>query len=744
MDKEAITQPKRAKQPQESPVELRPEMSTAEALPSSRRHHGGRPDVLVPSTKGKLSGRHKWLGLLDAEHSQSSFEASAEAAEVAPREPLGRAKVTSGNDGDTSTPLSPRKDRRSTGQASTSPAAPVPSPPRSGVQSPSKSPAYGSGRITAVATPEEGQSSQCFTPQHSRPLSPELTGSPPKIRVLVASTARSPKAQPYDGFPGVPLYIGAPEVIVFTPRGSPSGATTPMSRQDDVTDDAHQHTSAERSSLIEGRGVDEDTLINRREPLTLLQMWALCVVATSTLSLPLGLFILTYFSTGSGFRPSRFPEANRSTVSFSGFPSSSVITPDPFSGLPARCIRPVPLNDPNVSLSTSYSPAGFRRTQHNIFCVFNVSRLGRANSMTPMDMPLDYCTSIVYWSLGVVASGAVESRVDNFDKKDMGVYKWRIMLDLLGFHDTKIMLAVGGYPHESVFFSRLGRDSGAMARFVTSLMKMVLKASANGVLIDWAEPEPGCGRPEDRTTLSLLVDAIRRAYRVSGAVVGSGDIAVVIPKNVTVAKEVMDVVVDRVEWLFVQTHLVTPNLGYSSDYCVGWGREYGDLVRRLRGSGTYYVDKMCCSFSMAPFLAYGWTGRYAVFHISALSTATNPVTGRASTTSMVNVCGNSMDQLCKVHQDGKCLSFRNIRYAGNMSSLAPLYIFQDRDLLYSLLSKGTATRRLCAVVYDLDADNFKTPCPSLRADIFTGLTHLANVTENPHNDSGLGQRPFCP
>ncbi|KAH7939254.1 hypothetical protein HPB52_009687 [Rhipicephalus sanguineus] len=317
------------------------------------------------------------------------------------------------------------------------------------------------------------------------------------------------------------------------------------------------------------------------------------------------------------------------------------------------------------------------------------------------------------------------------------------MLDHLGLHDTKIMLAVGGYPHESVFFSRLGRDSGAMARFVTSLMKMVMKTSANGVLIDWAEPEPGCGRPEDRTTLSLLVDAIRRAYRVSGAVVGSGDIAVVISENVTVAKEVMDVVVDRVEWLFVQTHLVAPNLGYGSDYCDGWGREYDDLIRRLRGSGTY-VDKMCASFSMAPFLAYGWTDNYRVFHISALSTATSNVTGRASTRSMVYVCGKSTDQLCKVHRDGKCLSFRNIRYAGNASVLAPLVIFQDQDLMYSLLSKGSATRSLCAVVYDLDADNFKTPCPSLHADIFTGLTHLANVTENPHNDSDLGQRPFCP
>lgn len=107
---------------------------------------------------------------------------------------------------------------------------------------------------------------------------------------------------------------------------------------------------------------------------------------------------------------------------FTGFALPSVITPDPFSGVPARCLRPVRLNDPNVSIvSTTYTPTGFQRTRHQIFCVFNVSRLGRANSMTPIDMPLDFCSSIVYWSLGVVASGAVESRVDQFDSTDVGL-----------------------------------------------------------------------------------------------------------------------------------------------------------------------------------------------------------------------------------------------------------------------------------------------------------------------------------
>ncbi|KAL3206294.1 hypothetical protein MRX96_040154 [Rhipicephalus microplus] len=128
--------------------------------------------------------------------------------------------------------------------------------------------------------------------------------------------------------------------------------------------------------------------------------------------------------------------------------------------------------------------------------------------MTPIDMPLDYCTSIVYWSLGVVATGTVESRVEEFDNTDVGLYKWRDMLDLLGFHDTKIMLAVGGYSQESAFFSRLGRDPSAMARFVTSLMEIVSKTSANGILVDWAEPEPGC----DASLRAALLHRLQSTY----------------------------------------------------------------------------------------------------------------------------------------------------------------------------------------------------------------------------------------
>ncbi|KAL1417734.1 hypothetical protein MTO96_026515 [Rhipicephalus appendiculatus] len=742
MDKKATTKPNRVKPTQGEPSgKQSPQAATPDSFPKPRQR--GRPDIIAVSTKGAANSRQKWLELLESsKHSQRSREPLAETPQSAPRKPLGRATATSGKDGDNSTPLSPHKDRRSAGQA-VSPTTPIPRAPHGGVQGTSKRPGYGSGRITAVPTSVGAQSPQLFVPEKTRPLSPELSESPPKIRVLVASTTGTPKAQPYGGFSGVPMYIGAPGVIVVTPRVSPTRAGTPLTSRDALPDRGRQKTSAESSPSIDDTGVEESALIIKRRLPTLLQAWALCVVAAATLNLPVGLFILTYFSTDRGITPATVPTAGRSTASSAGFPSSSVITPDPFPGIPESCIRPMRFNEPNISrYPTNYTPTGFRRTRHQTFCVFNVSRLGRVTSMMPMDMPLDYCTSIVYWSLGVDASGDVRSRVDKFDNSDAGLYKWRDMLDRLGFNDTKIMLAVGGYPPESLFFSRLGRDSGAMARFVTSLMKMVMKSSANGILIDWVEPEPGCGRPDHWTTLPRLVDTIRRGYRLSGNDVGSRDIAILISQNYTVAEEVLDAVANRVEWVFLQTHLLLPSRVYDNDICHSWAHSR-DYMLKLALDRGIHADNICAGFSMAPVRALGWTNPQN-FTIGRLSSLISPITGRRSTTSMVNICASYTNAPCQVRSDGWCLVLRKRNDPGNVSSPAPFYMFEGRELMHSLLSKNDTTTNFCAVVYDLDADNFRTPCPALYAGTFAGLRHLANVTEDPQRTSDLERQPVCP
>ncbi|KAH7933269.1 hypothetical protein HPB49_011059 [Dermacentor silvarum] len=720
---------------------------TPTVLRSPRQHHGGQPIVTVASPKREASALavykpRQWLALLEKDHEQSSPEPRSKTAEITSHAPYGRTNATFGNDWNTQASRSPSKAWRLTGPAAAPPAKPFVSVRSrdSGSQSPPKSKR---GRSPGSVTPTQPQSRLWLTPERSRPVSPEIAGSPPRIKVLVASTAASPKPKRYDGFPGVPTYIGAPEVIVFTPRRSPRGAATPMSRADAVPDQGGEQAPAESSRPRRQSAVDEAALIDNRGRPTFVQMWAICSVTVATLSLPFGLLILTYFFTGSSIQSGAHSTKSMPTSLRSSSAPSFVTTTDPFLGVPASCLRPVRLSATVTMVSTNYSSMGLQRSQHEIFCVLNISRLVRANYMTLIDMPLDYCTSIVYWSLAVGASGVVHSRVENFDHTDVGLYHWRNQLSKLRFQDTKIMVAVGGYAEESAYFTRLGRDPGALARFVSSLMYIVQNSSANGVVIHWAEPEPGCGRPDDKTTLSLLVDAIRRAYRVSGAIIGGGKIAVVLPGGATMNSILTKLVADRVEWLFLQAHLADmTQSNLNAHPCFGWFGSIVPLIRSLSGSAVS-IDKICTGYSLAPVLA---EGRFSPSQItvSGLSNAIAPDTGRRGTTSMSDVCGSVMNPLCKGFGDGNCLMIFKRNQLGNASSQAPIYVFEGHKSLHDSLTKGLTHTKVCAVLYDLEADNFRTACPSLNVGIFASLRHFVNIAENPSSLSDLERSPLCP
>ncbi|KAH7933886.1 hypothetical protein HPB49_018928 [Dermacentor silvarum] len=725
---------------------------TPVVLRSPRQHHGGRPVVTVASSKGEASGfavykPHQWLQPLKKEHEQSSPETWSETTEITSHGPYGRTNATFSNGWNTWASRSPSKAWRLTELAAAPPAKPfvcVPWSRDSGSQSPPKSQWYGSGRSSrSGVTPTEPQYRVRLTPDRSRPESPEIAESPPKIKVLLASTAASPKPQRYDGFPGVPMYMGAPEVIVFTPRGSTSGPATPVSRAGAVPDQGGPQSPAESSLPRPESGVDEAALIRKRGRPTFLQMWAICSVAVATLSLPFGLLILSYFSTDNGNPHGAHPTSSMPTALRPSRAPSLVSTPDPFTGVPASCLRPVRLSANVTMVSTNYSPTGLRRSQHEIFCVLNISRLVRANYMTLIDMPLDYCTSIIYWSLAVGASGVVHSRVENFDQTDVGLYHWRNQLSKLRFQDTKIMVAVGGYAEESAYFSRLGRDPGALARFVSSLMYIVRNSSANGVVVHWAEPEPGCGRPEDKSTLSLLVDAIRRAYRVSGAVVGGGKIAVVLPEDATMSSVLTKLVADRVEWLFLQAHIADmTQSNRNANPCFGWFGSIKPLIRSLSGSAVS-LDKICTGYSLAPLLAEGSLSQTHIV-VRNLSKAISPDTGRRGTTSMSDVCGSVMDPPCIGGADGNCLIIFKRNQLGNLSFQAPIYVFEGHKALHDSLTKGLAHTKVCAVLYDLEADNFRTACPSLNFGTFASLRHFVNIADNPSRLSDLERSPGCP
>ncbi|KAK8760985.1 hypothetical protein V5799_027747 [Amblyomma americanum] len=421
-------------------------------------------------------------------------------------------------------------------------------------RTPDKSPGKNAEKPTNRHIPDKVPPSRAQTVPPKRQGGGEF-GSPRGNRPMAASNTRSPAAQRYTGFPGMRAYIGAPGVIVFSPRRSPGRAA----RIPDTL--ANQGQSP---AVFSPPGPDSEEEEEARDQqggsVTFLQVWALCGVTVATLTLPVGLFILSYMGT----RGAHFSQVtNAKTVSatstlYTGpLPTSSGSTPDRFQGVPSHCLRPVSVNTNFTLRSSGYIKRDIPARTRKIFCLFNSSRLGLANrpDLTPYEMPLHYCGEIVYWSVGV-AGREVRSRVESFDTT-IGLYRLKELLKSLGLIRTPVLVTVGGYPQESAHFSRLGADQGAMARFVSSLMRIIWGHGLNGVAIHWAQPEPGCGRPRDTATLSSMVDAIRQAYRVVGRS-ASGDITIMLPAEATVAGSIIRHLIDRVEWIFLETHLLQP------------------------------------------------------------------------------------------------------------------------------------------------------------------------------------------
>ncbi|KAK8757062.1 hypothetical protein V5799_000236 [Amblyomma americanum] len=601
-------------------------------------------------------------------------------------------------------------------------------------------------------TPQKNvdNSSYRLTPEkvlHSRPQSVPLTrqssgefGAIRGNRPVAASNTRSPAAQRYTGFPGVQAYVGAPGVIFFSPRRSPGRAAHiagPLQSQ------------GQSPAVFSPPGPDSDEgEETRNQPggtVTFLQVWTLCGVTMATLTLPVGLFFLSYMgANGAHFSSFTSDKTLPSTATFSYVGSSSltpsVSTADPFPGVPRSCLRP-------VSIRTNFTPSTsryIRRHLHvrsrKIFCVFNVSRLGRAGrqDLNLVDLPLHYCSGIVYWSVGV-ANGVVRSRLENLDDV-IGVAYLKKILNSQRLFDTQVLLTVGGYPQESAHFSRLGVDPAVMARFVSSLMRMVLGKGLNGAAIHWVHPEPGCGRSDDATTLSSMVSAIRYAYRSVGA---RGDIAVMLPPDLRISDPIVRLLADRVEWIFLETHLLQP-LMRSTGACLELANRVIAMVNGLHAGPNGH--KICTGYSLAPWLALGAHRAGVDPYIYRFSNITSPDTGRSGTASMLDICSGS--RTCVATLSGSCLVLGRALLPGSLSSPAPLYIFHDHETLFNIFSHGSpqlavnSTNR-CAVLYDLESDNFKTMCTVLNVSYYAHLKHFADITERPGGASDLQLAPPC-
>ncbi|KAH7964879.1 hypothetical protein HPB49_002204 [Dermacentor silvarum] len=575
----------------------------------------------------------------------------------------------------------------------------------------------------SLKKPRSAPWSQARSGEDSPDLSP-----PAVVKAFVTSKPRN-KPQRYDGFAGVPAFIGAPDVIIFTPRSATRevSPTIAPGRSGGPADPAAQSPPF-LSPTVPSSG-SESARSDNAGRMNFLQCWLLSGVAVGTFFLPMGLLLLSYGSTPSSSTRSWTTwttwTAVGNTTSGSTAPRSRftlpVHTPTRKAGpaVPAICLRrPRLVSDQNPLLAGSPSIFTAAPKAH-IFCLYNnsrYSRLGRYD-FGPEQLPLAYCSNIVYWSLSVY-DGAVKSRAPRFDLTH-GLKKLRESMVNRNIANATILAALGGYIEDGPQFSMLGADSGAMSRFASSVVYLLQTFHLDGVALHWVDPEFGCRGADDKSTLERLVRTIRQSLIASGH---RGLVTLILPAEET-RYHLSTATVQSVDYIFLEAHFSFPG-SLQSLNCKDLATLTNHALRGVPGY-TGNKHKICATFSLSPWLLDMQLSG-AKTHIF-LSNASR-YSGSPGRGTVFEMCE---EEMCLFSSSSSCVVLkRNVPHSND--GMVRSYVFYDRASIFAITThdapdKQFASKDHCLLLYDVDLDNFNTPC--LRNRTFNSLHHFHSAME---------------
>ncbi|KAL1485499.1 hypothetical protein MTO96_031920 [Rhipicephalus appendiculatus] len=236
-------------------------------------------------------------------------------------------------------------------------------------------------------------------------------------------------------------------------------------------------------------------------------MWLLWAALTCPLIFCIWFFLVPFLVNSNTMKP------EGPTVS-----STTSTTPEP-------CLKPVTIREPiqplRPSPDTTLGPSN--ETVRPFFCLYrndavtvsrNYSTAGANYDFTFEAVPFELCHYVIYWSVAI-DNGNITSRMPSFDR-NYGLYRLRNITDRLGYLDVKILLALGGYPEDGPHFSMLGRDPVTLDRLTANVIDATRSFRLDGVTVNWVDPGPRCGSPDDQETVAALLRALRRAFDNNG------------------------------------------------------------------------------------------------------------------------------------------------------------------------------------------------------------------------------------
>ncbi|KAH7934148.1 hypothetical protein HPB49_021910 [Dermacentor silvarum] len=543
-----------------------------------------------------------------------------------------------------------------------------------------------------------------------------VTSGPPRTRGAVVSEHQSSSLVAWppveNEFPGIPRA----ELIPFeanrfptTGKQGPRYSVTPSTPLPEVTEEP-------LLSVLEEPSPSRTTEHNIIGRVTLVQIWALCIVAAATLIMPLVMLILSYLATPESDLSIVSPDPPTAPTSGSGIAITlparlPLPTADPWAVVPVSCRQGPQIRDDVRSVSPQTPPALAHLEPNDFFCLYNNTKFFRGTNVDflPQNLPLALCKYVVYWSFGI-SNGVPFSRTPQFDQ-EYGLSKLRYTVNNSGVPAVKIVLAVGGYSSDHPQFSLMGRDNGALSRFVRGTMELVKSHILDGVVIHWREPEPGCQSQadEDSSALNAVFLALRRIFQLNGF---PGLLSVIVPTQVSSTDAIVGKVVGVVDYVFLDVRQLRPPSLPTYAFCRPLALE---IVQQIVDSSGYLGNepKFCPMLSVAPWLVEAHPGLHggSMPTLTRLS-STSQLGGDPGVGSAFRMCGPPVP--CEVRQPAPNNMNNCLAVGGSTSHHYFLvHMFHTEVTLREIFYRGLPAYlpARCALLYDLDLDNYAQQCP---------------------------------
>ncbi|KAL1419396.1 hypothetical protein MTO96_005132 [Rhipicephalus appendiculatus] len=475
-------------------------------------------------------------------------------------------------------------------------------------------------------------------------------------------------------------------------------------------------TNKASTSFLEGPSAQRlDTLVTEvrpeqlADPVTsgrLLHVWVLGAVCTSFFVVPLFLLLLPYWIGNT--KAGTWKEATTSTriASRSTHNDQIVVLP---TSCRARSVSRV--DDDLTGTNDNYIDNGvFKlpvRPSAPVFCLYNNSLYRRADGrdFLPRHLPLNLCSGLVYWSMGL-AAGRLSSRVPEFDRR-YGIEQLHRIRAAQG-SSIPVYVTFGGRTDDAVDMYLVGVSPPARAVFVANVLTSLRRHRLDGVVIHWVAHSSELCRERMKDPLTWLTDLLidLRDILAFNFPQASGLVGLMVPSDVPLANAVLSQLGDRIDIVILDIHTVTEVVPAAEGPMASF-RAMKSFLEKLRA----YADlrpKMCVSLSLA-------------IHVRDETQRPLPATNvsrREGYRAVSELCSGAPS-----HQ------LANDSVAIVRATAGTWYSLDSYETLRSKLSYGKKRARdpdMCVLVRDLDMDAYALPCRGSERYIL--LRHLLNAS----------------